>query len=82
MTPGILAILDLRRLDAVCNPAEPLLTLDRAHKDPSGNEVPGECCGYIIWLQVRDKSICPSLSAGRHQVDEFFPFCICNDLRR
>ena len=81
--PGILAILDLRRLDKFCNPAEPGLTLDRAHKDPiTGQEIPGECCGYIIWLQVRDKSICPSLSGGRHQVDDFFPFCICNDLRR
>lgn len=82
LTPGILAILDLRRLDKFCNPAEPDLTLDRAHIDASGNEVPGECCGYIIWLQVRDRSICPSLSGGRHQVDDFFPFCICNDLRR
>jgi hypothetical protein len=81
-TPGILAILDLRRLDAVCNPGEPGLTLDREHRDDQGNIIPGECCGYIIWLQVRDKSICPSLSSGRHQVDEFFPFCICNDLKR
>jgi len=81
--PGILAILDLRRLDSFCNPGEPGLTLDRAHRDPiTGEDVPGECCGYIIWLQVRDKSICPSLSGGRHQVDDFFPFCICNDLRR
>lgn len=82
LTPGILAILDLRRLDAVCNPAEPALTLDRAHIDANGNEVPGECCGYIIWLRVRDTTICPSLSPGCHQVDDFFPFCICNDLRR
>ena len=82
LTPGILAILDLRRLDKFCNPGEPDLTLDRTHTDASGNEVPGECCGYIIWLQVRDRSICPSLSGGRHQVDDFFPFCICNDLRR
>jgi hypothetical protein len=69
-SPGILAVLDLRRLDAACNPAEPGLTLRR-----------GECCGYIIWLQVRDKTICPSLYANRHQKDEFFPFCVCNDLR-
>ena len=69
--PGILAILDLRRLDAVCNPGEPNLTLKR-----------GECCGFIVWLQVRDKSICPSLSGGRHQIDDFFPFCICNDLKQ
>jgi hypothetical protein len=68
-TPGILTVLDMRRLDAVCNPGEPALTLER-----------GECCGYIVWLQVRDRTICPSLGAGRHQVDEFFPLCICNDL--
>ena len=82
LTPGILAILDLRRLDAMCNPAEPALTLDRAHFDANGNEVSGECCGYIIWLRVRDTTICPSLAPGCHQVDDFFPFCICNDLRR
>jgi hypothetical protein len=81
-TPGILAVLDLRRLDAVCNPGEPGLTLDRAHVDATGKEIPGECCGYIVWLRVRDKSICPSLSGGRHQIDDFFPFCICNDLKR
>jgi hypothetical protein len=67
--PGILTVLDMRRLDAVCNPGEPGLTLER-----------GECCGYIVWLRVQDKTICPSLGAGRHQVDEFFPLCICNDL--
>ena len=35
---------DLRRLDAVCNPGEPDLTLDREHKDASGQVIPGECC--------------------------------------
>ena len=73
---GILAMLDMRRLDAVCNPSEPDLTLQRGH----GNQ-PGECCGFIIHLQVWDTSVCPSLTAGRHQVDDYFPFCICNDLR-
>ncbi len=68
-TPGILASLDMRRLDAVCNPGEPSLTLKR-----------GECCGYIIRLRVQDKSICPSLGAGRHRKWEHFPVCICNDL--
>ena len=81
-TPGILALLDFRRLDAVCNSAEPALTLDRAHIGPNGEEVPGECCGFILHLSVWDDSICPALSAGRHQVDDFFPICICNDLRR
>jgi hypothetical protein len=65
----VLASLDLRRLDAVCNPAEPNLTLQR-----------GECCGYNIRLLVWDTSICPSLSGNRHQIEHDFPICICNDL--
>ncbi len=81
-TPGILAMLDFRRLDRLCNPAEPALTLDRAHIGPNGELVPGECCGYIVHLRVWDTSICPSLTPGRHQVEDFFPICICNDLRR
>jgi hypothetical protein len=68
--PGVLASLDLRRLDAVCNPAEPGLTLKR-----------GECCGYVVRLSVWDTSICPSLNNSRHQINHHFPFCICNDLR-
>ena len=64
---GILAILDMRRLDATCNPAEPALTLKR-----------GECCGYVITLLVWDNSICPGLSGGRHELRHTFPVCICN----
>jgi hypothetical protein len=64
---GILAILDMRRLDATCNPAEPALTLKR-----------GECCGYVITLLVWDTSICPGLSSGRHELRHTFPVCICN----
>jgi hypothetical protein len=64
---GILALLDMRRLDAVCNPAEPALTLKR-----------GECCGYVITLLVWDNSICPGLSDGRHELRHTFPVCICN----
>ena len=79
-TPGILTVLDLRRLDATCNPSEPGLTLKRGKHLPNGTTQPGECCGYVVWLQVRDKSICPSLTGGRHQIDDFFPFYICNDL--
>ncbi len=67
--PGTLATLDFRRLDAMCNPAEPALTLNR-----------GECCGYVITLLVFDNSICPSLSGGRHEIAHHFPVCICNDL--
>lgn len=68
-TPNILAAVDLRRLDAVCNPTEPALTLKR-----------GECCGYVVTLTVWDTSICPSLSNDRHQIWHHFPVCICNDL--
>lgn len=66
---GVLASLDMRRLDAVCNPGEPGLTLKR-----------GECCGYIVRLSVWDTSVCPSLSGNRHQIWHHFPICICNDL--
>jgi hypothetical protein len=67
----------MRRLDALCNtnPADADLVLKRATKDE-----PGECCGYIVHLRVWDTSICPSLSGGTHSVDDYFPFCICNDL--
>jgi hypothetical protein len=68
---GILALLDMRRLDAICNPAEPQLTLK-----------PQECCGYILTLLVWDNSICPSLGGGRHQREHTFPLCICNNVRR
>ena len=67
--PGILASIDLRRLDAVCNPAEPALTLER-----------GECCGYNLRLDVWDNSVCPSFSGGHHSIQHDFPVCICNDL--
>jgi hypothetical protein len=64
-------LLDMRRLDAICNPAEPQLTLK-----------PQECCGYILTLLVWDNSICPSLGGGRHQREHTFPLCICNNVRR
>ena len=67
---GILASVDLRRLDAICNPGEPDLTLAR-----------GECCGYVARLLVWDNSVCPALSGGRHQIEHHFPFCICNDIK-
>lgn len=67
--PGVLATFDMRRLDAICNPGEPTLTLKR-----------GECCGYLLRLLVWDTSICPSLSNDRHQQVHHFPVCICNDL--
>jgi hypothetical protein len=69
-TPGILNILDLRRLDAVCNPSEPALTLQR-----------GECCTYVLKFHVWDKSICPSLSNDRHEIHHNFPIFVCNDLK-
>jgi hypothetical protein len=67
--PGILTVLDLRRLDAVCNPGEPALTLKR-----------GECCTYIIELEVWDKSICPSINGGHHYAYDLFSIQVCNDL--
>jgi hypothetical protein len=76
-TNGILTMLDMRRLDSVCNtnPADADLVLQRATAN-----TPGECCGFVVHLSVWDTSICPSLSGDRHQVDIYFPFCICNDL--
>ena len=69
LTDGILAVLDMRRLDAVCNPGEPALTLRR-----------GECCGYVVTLLVWDNSICPLLSGGHHELRHTFPLCICNNV--
>lgn len=64
-----LVVIDMRRLDAVCNPGEPLLTLKR-----------GECCGYVLRLLVWDTSIVPAAPGGRHAIEHHFPICICNDL--
>lgn len=66
---GILALLDMRRFDAVCNPAEPGLTLER-----------GECCDYVLRLEVWDETICPQLTNHRHQWPHTYPFRLCNDL--
>jgi hypothetical protein len=66
---GILAVLDMRRFEADCNPAEPQLTLKR-----------GECCDYVISLHVWDNSICPGLTNHRHEQWHTFPVRICNDL--
>lgn len=74
-TTGMLAQLDLRRLDAVCNPGEPDLTLQRGSKGK-----PGECCGYVLTLLVFDNSVCPLGPDGRHEIEHHFPICICNDL--
>jgi hypothetical protein len=65
-----LSVLDMPRLDAVCNtnPLDADLVLQR-----------GDCCGFIVHLSVWDTSICPSLG-GNHNIDDFFPFCICNDM--
>lgn len=66
---NILAMVDMRRFDVVCNPGEKDLTLER-----------GECCDYVLALQVWDESICPGLSGGRHQRTHTFPFRLCNAL--
>jgi hypothetical protein len=68
---NILTVLDMRRLDAVCNtnPTDADLVLQR-----------GECCGFILNLVVWDTSICPGNATGNHTAEYPFPFCICNDL--
>ncbi len=68
-TPGVLAIFDLRKLDELCNPSAPELTIKR-----------GECCTYVLKLKVWDRSICPSLPNHRHEIYHNFPVFICNDL--
>jgi hypothetical protein len=77
LTNGILTMIDMRRLDSVCNtnPADADLVLQRATAT-----TPGECCGFVVHLTVWDTSICPSLLGDHHEVDIYFPFCICNDL--
>ena len=67
--PNVLASIDLRRLDSLCNPGEPDLALKR-----------GECCGYLLTLHVWDASVCAGLSGGHHEIYHHFPICICNDL--
>jgi hypothetical protein len=64
-----LLTIDMRRLDAICNPGEPDLTLQR-----------GECCGYVLRLLVWDNSVVHSGPGGRHQIEHHFPVCICNNL--
>jgi predicted GIY-YIG superfamily endonuclease len=41
----------------------------------------GECCSYYFVLEVWDKSICPSLSGGRHEASWIWPIYVCNDLK-
>ncbi len=81
-THNVLTQMDGRMLDAVCAPsAIPVppagFALKRAN--PSTGE-PGECCAFFFTLLVWDKSICPSLSNGRHEASWVWPVYICNDL--
>jgi hypothetical protein len=79
---GVLAWIDMRRLDSVCNTtaADADLVLQRATVSSTGEPLtPGECCGFIIHLTVWDTTICPSIP-GNHVAEWYAPFCICNDL--
>ncbi|MDA0165712.1 hypothetical protein OM076_35925 [Solirubrobacter ginsenosidimutans] len=69
-TSGVLTLIDLSQLDDVCNPGHPDLTLKR-----------GECCGYVITLEVFDNSVVPSGPGGHHGISHHFPVCICNDVK-
>jgi hypothetical protein len=74
-TDNSLTVLDGRMFDEVCS--------------GSGSPVPpvgfalkrGECCSYYFVLEVWDKSICPSLSGGRHEASWIWPVYVCNDLK-
>lgn len=79
---NVLTQMDGRMLDAVCasvaTPAPPAgFALKRAN--PVTGD-PAECCAYYFVLEVWDKSICPSLSGGRHGASWIWPIFICNDL--
>jgi len=69
---GLLANFDLRALDPLCSsqvsyPVPPDLLLPR-----------GQCCDYIFWLWVQDRTI---FSGGPHWAEAFWPVRICNDLK-
>jgi len=69
-----LTVMDARMFDAVCaGSASPVPPAGFALKR-------GDCCSYYFVLDVWDKSICPSLSGGRHEASWIWPVYICNDL--
>ena len=73
-THNSLTVMDGRMFDAVCaGSASPV--------PPAGFPLKrGTCCSYYFVLEVWDKSICPSLSGGRHEASWIWPIYVCNDL--
>lgn len=74
-TNNSLTVMDGRMFDVFCagsaSPAPPAdFALER-----------GECCSFYFVLEVWDKSICPSLSGGRHEASWIWPVYVCNDLK-
>ncbi len=72
--PGTLTVMDARLLDAVCAGHSGVVT------PPGFSLKRGECCAFYFTLSVWDRSVCPSLSGGRHEAAWVWPICICNDL--
>jgi hypothetical protein len=70
-----LTVMDGRMFDAVCaGSASPVPPAGFALKR-------GDCCSFYFVLEVWDKSICPSLSGGRHEASWIWPVYVCNDLK-
>jgi hypothetical protein len=69
---GLLANFDLRAIDPLCSsqvsyPVPPDFLLPR-----------GQCCDYIFWLWVQDRTI---TTGGPHWAQALWPVRICNDLK-
>jgi hypothetical protein len=69
--PGMLTVFDARQLDEICAPPGTPANFPLKR---------GTCCAYYFSMSVWDRSICPSLSGGRHEDSDIWPICICNDL--
>jgi len=73
-TSNALTVMDARMFDAVC-------AASASPPPPAGFALErGECCAYYFLLNVWDRSICPSLSGGRHEASFIWPVYVCNDL--
>jgi hypothetical protein len=69
---GLLANFDLRALDPLCSP-------QASYAVPPDFLLPrGECCDYMFWLWVQDRTLFPG---GPHWAEAFWPVRICNDLK-
>ena len=69
---GLLANFDLRAIDPLCS-------LQVPYAVPPDFLLPrGQCCDYILWLWVQDRTIFPG---GPHWAEAFWPVRICNDLK-